>query len=80
MNMLAIFFVIIGVTMFLHGILKMAGIVKEDISKDSEFDKKHLSEKSRYFIGRYWAGSQAIIAGIGAIGLGLILYFSIISR
>jgi hypothetical protein len=39
-------------------------------------DKRLFSDKNRYFIGRYWAGVQGIIAGIGAIGLGLILHFA----
>ncbi len=70
------FFIVLGVAMFIHGVLKVTGIVKEDISKDSNFDKKVFSEKNRYFLGRYHAGFQAIIAGLGAIALGLIIYFS----
>ncbi len=38
-------------------------------------DKKLLSKETRYFIGRYYAGFQATIAGLGAIALGLIIYF-----
>jgi hypothetical protein len=65
--------ILFGLIIFTHGVLKVSGIVKEDVTKDSELDKKMLSEKNRYFIGRYYAGSQAIIAGLGAILLGLIL-------
>jgi len=34
-----------------------------------------LSEKSRYFLGRYYTGFKIITAGAGAIALGLIIYF-----
>ena len=73
--MTGILFIILGFTGLIYGVLKISGIKKEDISKDSELDKKLLSEKSRYFIGRYWVGSQSVIIGIGAIILGLILYY-----
>jgi hypothetical protein len=68
--------IVIGAIIFIYGILKFAGFIKEDLSKDSEFDKKFLSKKNRYFVGRYWAGSMFITAGLGAMAFGLILYFS----
>jgi hypothetical protein len=68
--------VVIGASISIYGILKFTGAVKEDLSKDSEFDKKFLSERHQYFVGRYWAGSMFIIAGFGAMALGLILWFS----
>ena len=71
-----IIFILIGITMFVYGVLRIAGINIRDISKDSEFDKKFLSEKNRYFVARYWAGSMFTIAGFGAMALGFILYIS----
>jgi hypothetical protein len=56
--------------------LSVLGRTKQDLSKDTELDKKIFSEKSRYFIGRYYAGFQFVIAGLGAIALGLIILFS----
>jgi uncharacterized membrane protein YphA (DoxX/SURF4 family) len=77
MSLLLVFVLIfVGVAMLVHGVLKITGLVKEDISKDSDLDKKIFSARSRYFIGRYYAGFQAVIAGLGAIALGLIIYFS----
>jgi hypothetical protein len=73
---MAIFFIVAGVVAFVYGAMTALGVIKTDISKDSSYDKKYLSQKSRYFIGRYWSGMQGMIAGIGAVGLGLILYFS----
>ena len=73
---MVLIFIVIGIIMFVYGVLRVTGIKMRDISKDSEFDKKFLSEKNRYFITRYWAGSMLMIAGFGAMALGLILYFS----
>jgi hypothetical protein len=38
-------------------------------------DKRLISEKNRYFIGRYLAEVKFIIGGLGAIALGVALYF-----
>jgi len=73
---MAIFLVIIGIMSVIYGLSSIFGMTKEDFSKDSEMDKKLFSEKTRYFIRRYWAGLQFIAAGLGAIALGFILYFS----
>lgn len=73
---MAIFLITVGIISLIYGFLSVFGRIKEDISKDSEMDKKLFSKKTRYFIGRYYAGFQFIIAGFGAIALGLILYFS----
>jgi hypothetical protein len=73
---MSLFLILIGAAMLIHGIRKITGLVREDISKDSEMDKKLLSKETRYFIGRYYAGFQATIAGLGAIALGLIIYFA----
>jgi len=64
----------VGVISFFYGLFSVFGIIKEDTSKDSEMDKKLLSEETRYFIGRYYAGSQFIMVGIGTVVLGYILY------
>lgn len=71
-----VFLIAIGVVSLIYGLLKITGLKREDTSKDTEFDKKALSEKSRYFLGRYYAGIQGIIGGMGLIVLGLILYLS----
>lgn len=73
---MSIFFIIFGIVSFVYGILKITGIKKEDITKDSELDKKFFSKETRYFIGRYYASFGFITAGLGAISLGFILYFS----
>lgn len=74
--MVAFLIIILGFTGLIYGVLKISDIKKEDISRDSDLDKKLLSEKSRYFLGRYWLGFQSIIVGVAAITLGLILYLS----
>jgi hypothetical protein len=73
---MSIFFIVAGVISFAYGLLTMTGLKKHDISKDSEFDKKVLSERDRYIIGRYIGPFKLIAAGLGAISLGLILHFS----
>jgi hypothetical protein len=73
---MSLLLVVIGVACLIYGVVKVTGIKAEDTSKDSDLDKKLMSEKSRYFIGRYWAGAKLIIAGFGAIALGAALYFS----
>lgn len=73
--MIGIIITICGVTMFIYGLLITLGVIKTDTSKDSEVDKKLISEKDRYLLGRYNAGFQFIIAGVGAIVLGLAIYF-----
>jgi hypothetical protein len=67
--------IVIGVACLIYGILKLTGIKAEDASKDSDLDKRLISERTRYFIGRYWAGAKLITAGLGAIALGVALYF-----
>ncbi len=54
----------------------LSGFTKTDVSRSSEIDKKLIFDKSRYIIGRYIGTIQLVIAGFGAIGLGMILYFS----
>jgi len=73
---MSILIIIAGIVSLIYGLLNVFGFTKQDTSKDSETDKKLLSEKSRYFIGRYFAGFQFIIAGLGAIILGLVMYFN----
>jgi hypothetical protein len=67
---------IIGIVAFAYGFLTLVGIVKTDTSKDSEEDKKLLSQKSRYSIGRYWAGSQGVLGGAALILLYIFLHFA----
>jgi branched-subunit amino acid permease len=74
--MVSLLIIIIGVLAFVYGTLTVLGIIKTDVRSDSTADKKLLSEKNRYFIGRYWAGFQGIIAGVGFIALGLALHFA----
>ena len=76
MNILSIILIIAGVACFIYGLLIVLGIVKTDTSKDLESDKKVLSEKTRYQIGRYLGGTQGIIGGLGLILFGFILYFA----
>lgn len=71
-----IFFIVVGIAGVLYGALTFFGHIKTDVSRSSEMDKKLLSEKNRYFIGRYLSGFQFVIAGLGAIALGIILYIS----
>lgn len=71
---MAILLIIAGILSFGYGVLNILGRTKNNLSKDSEMDKKVFSEKTRYFIGRYYAGLQFIAAGLGAILLGLILF------
>jgi hypothetical protein len=73
---MAIFLVVAGIGSLIYGLLNILGLTKTDVSKDSDMDKKLMSEETRYFIGRYFAGIQLTAAGLGAIALGLIIYFS----
>jgi hypothetical protein len=74
--MLSLLFIIIGVLSFMYGASTVLGIINSDVRSDSAADKKLLSEKNRYFIGRYWAGFQGMIAGVGFVALGLVLHFA----
>jgi branched-subunit amino acid permease len=67
------FLILAGVVSFIYGALNILGLTKNDASKDSEMDKRLMSKKTRYFMGRYYAGIQFMGAGLGAILLGLIL-------
>ena len=71
---MATFLIVAGVVSLIYGIFNVLGRTKNDLTKDSEMDKKLFSNKTRYFIGRYYAGLQFIAAGLGAILLGLILF------
>ncbi len=74
--MLAIIILVTGAMIFLYGVLISFGFIKTDVSGDSEIDKKLLTEKERYFWGRYNAGLQLIAAGAVAIFLGVTLYLA----
>jgi hypothetical protein len=43
--------------------------------EDSALDKRLLSPKTRYFIGRYLSGTQALGAGLGLMLFGVLLQF-----
>ena len=73
---MSILLVVGGIASLVYGILTVLGVTNNDLSKDSDLDKNLLSEKSRYFLGRYYTGFKFISAGAGAIALGLIIYFS----
>ena len=68
--------IIIGLGLFIYGILIFFGVIKTDTKKDSDFDKKHISEKTRYFTGRYLNGLKLIGGGLGLVVLGFIIYFA----
>lgn len=74
--MWGIIILIVGVVLVVYGSLITFGFIKTDISKNSEFDKKLISKKDRYFLGRYNDGIQFIIAGLVAIFIGLVIYLS----
>lgn len=74
--MLGIIIAIIGVSSLTYGALITLGVIKTDVAKDSEFDKKMISGKDRYRLGRYNAGFQFIIVGIGGLILGIGLFLS----
>lgn len=71
-----ILFIIFGVVSLVYGIMTVAGRTKDDLSKDSEFDKRLFSKESRYGVHRYYGGFKAIIAGLGAIALGVIMWIA----
>lgn len=72
---MAILITIAGASGLIYGILVVSGVIKTNISKDDAMTKKLLSKRNRYLFGRYDAGFKFIIAGLGAIALGLIMYF-----
>lgn len=72
---MAILLIVFGVVSFVYGLLSVLGCTKNDLSKDSELDKNLYSKETRYFISRYVGGLKFIIAGLGAILLGLAIYF-----
>jgi hypothetical protein len=74
--MLAFFLIVAGIIPLVYGTLTVLGFAKTDTGNASEMDRKLFSDYNRYFISRYWGGVQGIIAGIGAIVLGLILHFA----
>jgi hypothetical protein len=63
-----------GAACLVYGTLTVFGFNNNDITKDSDVDKKFFYDKSRYFLGRYFSGIKLMAAGAGAIVLGLILY------
>jgi hypothetical protein len=67
--------IVAGIGCIIYGTLRLSNVIRTDTQHDSEMDKKLISEKNRYFIGRYLAGVKFIIAGVGAIALGVALYF-----
>ena len=73
---MSILLVVGGIASLVYGTMTVLGVTNNDLSKDSDLDNKLLSEKSRYFLGRYYTGFKFITAGAGAIALGLIIYFS----
>ena len=75
-NNMSLILVIGGVAGLIYGTLTVLGFTKNDISNNSDWDKKFLSESTRYFMGRYYAGFGLMATGVGAIVLGLILHFS----
>jgi len=72
---MSLVFLVAGLACLIYGVMKVTGIKTEDTSMDSDLDKRLMSERTRYFIGRYWAGVQLISAGLGAIALAAALYF-----
>jgi len=78
MKIFSLILIIGGVAAFVYGLLVFFGVIKTDVTKDSEMDKKifRLSDKTRYFIGRYYAGIQGIIGGLGLVLLGIILFLN----
>lgn len=71
---MGIILIIAGILCFLYGIFSILGLTKNDTSKDAEFDKKVMSEKSRRFFGRYYVGAQLLVVGSGLVFFGLLLY------
>jgi hypothetical protein len=69
---MAIFLILAGIVSFIYGVLNILGLTNNDVSKDSEMDKRLMSKETRYFMGRYYAGIQFVGAGLGAVLLGLI--------
>jgi hypothetical protein len=64
-----------GILSFIYGILTLVGRTK-NWAEDSEVDEKLFSQRSRYFLSRYYGGFRFLIAGVGAMVLGLILFMS----
>jgi hypothetical protein len=78
MKIFSLLLIVLGVVIFMYGILIVLGIVKTDIKQNAEMDKKllPLSDKTRYSIGRYLGGTQGIIGGLGLILLGVIFFLN----
>jgi hypothetical protein len=72
---MAIFLIAAGIVSIIYGVLSILGRTK-NWAEDSALDKKLFSERSRYLLGRYYAGLRFVITGLGAIALGLIIHFS----
>jgi hypothetical protein len=49
------------------------------ILKDSEFDKRLFSRKSRYFFGRYWSGLHGVIGGMASTVLYVFTYKEVLT-
>jgi hypothetical protein len=75
-NFLPIVLVLSGIVLVSYGVLKLTGFLPTTISQDSEYDKKNLSRKTRFFIGKYIVGWKAIAAGLALAGFGYILFLS----
>jgi hypothetical protein len=72
---MATFLIVAGAVSLAYGLLTLLGRTK-NWAEDSALDKKLFSKNTRNFLSRYYAGLQFVGVGLGAIALGLILYFS----
>ena len=72
--MLGIIIIAAGIFALIYGGMVTFGFIKTDISRDAAIDKRLLSDKSRYFLSRYNAGIQLMIAGAFAIFLGIVVH------
>lgn len=69
---MGIVLIVIGILCFVYGVLNILGLTKIDTSEDSELGKILMSERSRYFFGRYYVGAQLLVGGLAAVVLGWI--------
>jgi hypothetical protein len=72
---MATFLIVAGALSLAYGLSTLLGRTK-NWAEDSALDKKLFSKNTRNSLSRYYAGLQFVGAGLGAIALGLILYFS----
>ena len=74
-EILVLLLIIIGVVFIITSIRTLLNKLP-DMEHDTALSKRLLSPYTRYWIGRYYAGFNGILAGVTLLAMAIILYLS----